>query len=129
MEFDDNDPLIAEKVQEVEKIFSSIYSLCRSKDAQFIAVLQPLLHTREPLTQFDEASLYYFPKTRFDDRLFLFEKFENVLKTQNFFVDGRKIFNQTKLDVYLDWVHTNYQGNKIIADYFYSIIQQKFLNS
>ena len=129
MEFEDNDPLIAEKVQDVEKIFSSIYSQCHSKEARFIAVLQPLLHTRAPLTKSDEASFYYFPKTRFNDRLFLFEKFENALKSQNFFFDGRKIFNQTNLDVYLDWVHTNYQGNKIIADYFYSIIQQKFLNN
>lgn len=127
IEFDDSSPLIAKKVQDVEKTFSSIDSLCRSKDAKFIAVLQPILHTRAPLTQFDEASLYYFPKTRFNDRLFLFEKFKNALKPQSFFFDGREIFNQTNLDVYLDWVHTNYQGNKIIADYFYSIIQQQLL--
>jgi len=127
MTFDRNHPLIDKKVTCVEKIFASINLRCRSERANFIAILQPLLHTRVPLTQFDVAISYYFPKRNWEAPLFLFEKFENRFKTESYFFDGRKIFNQTELNVYLDWVHTNYLGNEIIANYFYSIIQQQML--
>ena len=129
MTFDQNHPLIEKKVRDVEKILASINSRCQSRQTHLAVILQPLLHTRIPFTQSDIAHLYLFPKTSFNAPLFLFEKFANVLKMQSFFFDGRHIFNQSDLDVYLDWVHTNHQGNKIIADYFYSIIQQKLLKS
>ena len=129
MTFDQNHPLLKNKVEDISRILSLINSRCQSRGTHLAVILQPLLHTRVPFTQYDFPNLYLFPKTNFEAPLFLFEKLENVLKVQEFFFDGRCIFNQSDLDVYLDWVHTNHQGNKIIADYFYSIIQQNFLKS
>lgn len=127
--FDENDPLLNKKVQDAEQILSSINARCQTQEVLFIVILQPLLHTRMPLTKFDRAKSYYHPKTSFNFQLFLFEKFVNRLKSKSFFFDGRGIFNETDLDVYIDWVHTNYLGNKIIADYFYSVIQQQLQKS
>lgn len=125
MTFDENHPLIIQKVNDVDTMLSSIASRCRSEGAQFVAILQPLLHTREPLSQFDVTNRWHNPKVRYKAQLFLFKRIVERLTTKSFFIDGRKIFNQTNLDVYIDWCHTNYLGNKIIADFFFSIIDQQ----
>ncbi len=121
-----NHELFDERPKEYRKIFESINSLCEANNAKFIAVLQPFLHTRYPSVQLDQINYYFHPlNARFRAALLLYEKFAAAFKDQSFFIDGRGIFNQTRLDVYIDWVHTNYLGNKIIADFLYSIVDQQ----
>lgn len=126
--FDESHAIFDKSVTNVEDTLKSIDSECQNSGTHFAAILQPFLHTRVPLTQFDrQNSKYYVNKSRFDASLFLYEKFKTRLNRQKFFFDATSVFNRTNLDVYTDWAHTNYQGNKIIADYFYSIIQQQLL--
>ena len=126
--FDESHSIFDNCVTNVEDTLKSIDSQCQYSGTHFAAILQPFLHTRVPLTQFDQQnSKYHVNKSRFDASLFLFEKLQTKLGDQNFFFDARSVFDRTNLDIYTDWCHTNYQGNKIIADYFYSIIQQQLL--
>jgi hypothetical protein len=125
-----NHELFVQRPTEYRKIFESINSLCEKNNAKFIAVLQPFLHTRYPSVRLDHKKFFFHPlNARFRAALFLYDKFIATFKDQSFFIDGRGIFNQTQLDVYIDWVHTNYLGNKIIADFFYSIIEQHHTRS
>lgn len=50
-----------------------------------------------------------------------------ILQNKNYFIDGQRIFDNTNLDVYIDWVHTNYLGNQIISDFIHFVIRQNFL--
>lgn len=127
LNFDENYPQINERAQEVEKILTSIRLRCERNKISFIAILQPDMFSRVPASQFDNERLWHYKPQRnvFKARQVLNDKINNLLKMQGFFVDGRSIFNQTDLDVYIDWVHTNYLGNKVIADYFHSVIQQQ----
>lgn len=49
-----------------------------------------------------------------------------ILQNKNYFIDGQRIFDNTNLDVYIDWVHTNYLGNQIISDFIHFVIRQNF---
>jgi len=118
-----NHQSLDQKVNEAEDLLLLVDQRCRSREVTLLAILQPLLHTKVPFTRFDLAMSRYLPKTRYEGLLYLFEKLEKRLNLQSFFFDGRGIFTGVSEDVFIDWVHTNYIGNKIIADYFYSVIK------
>lgn len=126
LSFDRNHSSLHKKVDEVKTLLDSIDEYCIKHEINFIAVLQPFLFTRSLMTKHDKANAAHnFQKSQFGAYLHLYDQFAKSLKNERFFFDGRDIFNQTDLDVYTDWVHTNFLGNKIIADCFYSLIDQQ----
>jgi hypothetical protein len=49
-----------------------------------------------------------------------YPKFRSLLDRFNGF-DASEIFRSTVQEVYVDWVHLNSEGNRIVADYVFQI--------
>lgn len=126
--FRENSVQIEEIVTRDENLMNLINDRCQSNEVKFLAILQPHLFTRVPMTKIDKTHLWHYQnKADIMARQVLFEAFVNQFKNHNYFHDGRGIFNHTDVDVYIDWCHPNYMGNKIVADFFYSVIEQQLL--
>lgn len=111
-------------VQADENLFNLINVRCESNEVKFWALLQPTLFTKVPVTKIDRAHMrHYQNKAEEQARNFLFIEFTNEFKEASFFRDARGVFNNIDLKLYVDWCHPNYLGNKIVADFFYSIIK------
>ena len=124
--FNENTLQLGNIVQRDENLMSLINVRCQSNEVKFLAVLQPHLFTRIPMTKVDITHTWHYPaKAEEDARKFLFENFANEFKNFQFFHDARGIFNHTDVDVYVDWCHPNYLGNKIVADFFYSVLERQ----
>jgi len=122
--FDENTLQIGDIVQRDENLMSLINDRCQSNEVKFLAILQPHLFTRIPMTKIDVAHMWYYKnKGDIDARHYLFKKFANEFEKFQFFHDARGVFNHIDADVYVDWCHPNYLGNKIVADFFYSVLQ------
>jgi len=125
--FDPNATIFDEKVSIVNQIFTSLERSCMRDGVKFLAVLQPFINTRSPISPHDKwAFFHYWPKSHFNPHSLLFERFANEFKTRKFFVDGRTFFDGIDLDVYTEWCHTNFLGNQIIAENFFQIIAACF---
>ena len=122
--FDKNNNYFREKQDQVDQIFSEINSICIENSVTLLTILQPFLHTRSPVSQFDKGNLRYHKGPAFDASKYLYEQFVKKFDNRNYFIDGRSLFNNVELDVFTDWCHCNYLGNDIIADYFFSLVQK-----
>lgn len=125
--FDPNATIFDEKVSIVNQIFTSLERSCMRDGVKFLAVLQPSINTRSPISTHDKGAFsLYWPKSHFNPHSLLFERFANEFNTRKFFVDGRTFFDGIDLDVYTEWCHTNFLGNQIIAENFFQIISACF---
>lgn len=123
--FDPNDIFFEEKISIVNQSLTSLERSCEERGVKLIAVLQPFINTRLPISHHDRGAFsLYWPPSHFNAHSLLFERFANEFKTRKFFVDGRTFFNGIDLDVYTEWCHTNYLGNQIIAESFFRIIKE-----
>ena len=121
--FDRNHIIFNEKVNKVSQILTSLERSCTERGIELIAILQPFVNTRSPISHHDRGAFFhYWPRSHFNAHTLLFERFADEFRNENFFVDGRTIFDGIDLDVYTEWCHTNYLGNQIIAENFYKII-------
>lgn len=127
--FDKKNKLFCEKQDEIDKICYEIDSICDETSVTLFIILQPFLHKRSPVPQFDHKNRRYHTGVVFEATVHLFEQFAAKLNNKNYFVDGRSIFNNVELDVFTDWCHCNYLGNDILAEHFYSLIQKRLENA
>ena len=127
--FDKQNRWFYEKQDQISQILSEINLICEENSVTLLVILQPFLHTRSPVPQFDKKNRRYHKGTRFDASEYLFERFSTRFDNKNYFIDGRSLFNNVELDVFTDWCHCNYLGNDIIAEYLFSLIQKKLKNA
>lgn len=128
--FNPNDFIFEEKISSANKIFTSLERSCEEWGVKLIAVLQPFINTRSPISRHDRGAFsQHWPRSHFKPHTQLFERFANEFKTRKFFVDGRTFFDGTDLDVYTEWCHTNYLGNEIIAEHFFRITSERLSGS
>lgn len=121
--FDRNHFIFGEKISNTDQILTSLECSCKERGIKFIAVLQPFINTRSPISHHDRGAFsQYWPRKHFDPHTFLFQRFADEFKARDFFVDGRIFFDGIDLDVYTEWCHTNYLGNEIVAEKFYRIV-------
>ena len=120
-------PYFTEKSSQIEEEFEKICAQSKEAKFKFLVILQPCLYTRFPTNKQDLKVLKkYFYTARGDATRYLFQTLTTKLQDASYFIDGRRIFDSTDLDVYTDWCHTNYLGNGIISDYIHSVLRQKF---
>ena len=124
--FNPNDIVFEEKIISVNQSLTSLERYCEVGGVELLAVLQPFINTRSPISRHDQGAFsQYWPRSHFKPHTLLFERFANEFKTRKFFVDGRTFFDGTDLDVYTEWCHTNHLGNEIIAENFFRIILER----
>lgn len=91
---------------------------CKTKNANFLAVLQPSLYSIAESDDEDWDYLRKLPKSlkrilEYGNSLFIKE-----LEQYDFFVDGRSVFDKASEPVYCDWIHTTESGNLKLANFF-----------
>lgn len=91
---------------------------CKTKNANFLAVLQPSLYSIAKSDDEDWDYLRKLPKSlkrilEYGNSLFIKE-----LEQYDFFVDGRSVFDKASEPVYCDWIHTTESGNLKLANFF-----------
>jgi len=121
---DKNHFYFTEKSEKIKEILTKICEQSKQTNFEFVAILQPLLITRDPKNRFEKKYQKFFGKDY--ARQYIYQSLIANLQGESYFVDGRRIFNNSSLDVYLDWCHTNYLGNRIISDFIHSVLQQNF---
>jgi len=94
------------------------YSICKAKNVNFLAVLQPSLFSVAKPDDEDWKYLKKLPKSlnrtlEYGNSLFIEE-----LGCYDFFVDGRNLFAKSDKQVFCDWVHTTESGNLALANFF-----------
>ena len=114
-------------VKDDENLLNLSNMRCQSNEVKFLAILHPVFFTRGSLTKFDKVHNWHQDNAVNAARRFLFEELANTYKKFKFFYDGRGIFNDTNMDVYVDWCHLNYLGNKTVANYLDTILEQQLL--
>jgi len=114
-------------VKDDENLLNLINMRCQSNEVKFLAVLQPVFLTRGSLSKFDKVHTWHQSNAANATTSFLFEELANTYKKFKFFHDGRGIFNDINVDVYVDWCHLNYLGNKIVANYLYTRLEPQLL--
>lgn len=120
-------PTFTEKNREIKEILDKICAQSEETKFKFAAILQPCLYTRFPMIKQDKKVLKkYFDSPRGNMIRYFNQTLVKIHQNENYFIDGQRIFNSTNSDVYVDWVHTNYLGNQIIADFIHPIIRQNF---
>lgn len=124
--FDKNNNCFREKQDWTDQILSEINSICKKNSITLLAILQPFLHTRSPVPQFDKGNLRYHKGPAFDASIYLYRQFVKKFDNRSYFIDGRSLFNNVELDVFTDWCHCNYLGNDVIAEYFFSLIENNW---
>jgi hypothetical protein len=121
---DKNHYYFTEKSEKIKELLTQIYEQSKETKFEFVAILQPSLITRDPKNRFEKRFQKLFEKDY--ARQYINQSLIAKLQGESYFVDGRRIFNNSSLDVYLDWCHTNYLGNRIISDFIHSVLQQNF---
>ena len=124
---DKNHFYFAEKSKIIKEILAKIYEQSEEKNFKMVAILQPLLITRVPKNKFEKKYQKFFGKDY--ARQYIYESLIADLQGEPYFFDGRGIFNDSGLDVYLDWAHTNYLGNQIISDFIHSVLRPNFFSA
>ena len=124
--FDRDHFIFKEKISNANQILTSLERSCAEREIEFIAILQPFINTRSPISHHDRGAFsQYWPRKHFDPHSSLFQRFADEFKARKFFVDGRTFFDRIDLDVYTEWCHTNYLGNEIVAENFYRIVSER----
>jgi len=121
---DKNHFYFTEKSEKIKEILTKIYGQSKETKFEFVAILQPLYFTRVPKNKYEKKYQKFFGKDY--ARQYIYQSLIANLQGESYFVDGRGIFNNSGLDVYLDWCHTNYLGNQIISDFILSVLRQNF---
>lgn len=120
-------PIFNKKNREIKEILDKICAQSEETKFKFVAILQPCLYTRFPMIKQDKKVLKkYFDSPRGNMIRYFNQTLIEILQNKNYFIDGQRIFDNTNLDVYIDWVHTNYLGNQIISDFIHFVIRQNF---
>ena len=120
-------PTFTEKNKEIKEILDKICAQSEETKFKFAAILQPCLYTRFPMIKQDKKVLKkYFDSPRGNMIRYFNQTLVETLQNENYFIDGQRIFDSSILDIYVDWVHTNYLGNQIISDFIHSVIRQNF---
>jgi hypothetical protein len=126
--FDRDNVIFTEKISEISEILNSIEYYCVEREITFVAVLQPFINTRSPISRHDRPTFsHYWPKSHFKAHTLFLERIADEFRDRNFFIDSRTVFDNVDLDVYTEWCHTNYLGNQLIAKNFYQIILDRTL--
>jgi hypothetical protein len=114
-------------VKDDENLLNLINMRCQSNDVKFLAILQPVFFTRSPSSKFDKVHTWHQSNEANAATRYLFDELANTYKKFKFFHDGRGIFNDIDVDVYVDWCQLNYLGNKTVANYLDTILEQQLL--
>jgi hypothetical protein len=123
----ENHPTFNEKNREIKEILDKICAQSKETGFKFAAILQPCLYTRVPMIKQDKKVLKkYFDSPRGKMIRYFNQTIVKINQNENYFIDGQKIFDSTNMDVYIDWVHTNYLGNQKISDFIHSVLRQNF---
>ena len=114
-------------VKDNENLLNLISLRCQSSGIKFSVILHPVLFSRGSLTKFDKVHIWHQDNAVNAASHFLFEKLAKTYRKFNFFHDGRGLFDDTNVDVYINWCHLNHLGNKTVANYLDTILEKQLL--
>ncbi len=112
------------------KITASNYSLMSvtSKlfNSDYKMIMQPTIYTKLNVTQNEKKCANSWNENYKDFENFFYESLFNKLKEKEYFYDFRDVFNKSDKSIFVDNVHFNDIGAKIVAKRIYKIIVENY---
>ena len=115
---------IEKKVSITAKNYDLMNKVSNMFNANYILIPQPLVSTKN-ITD-NEKKCFYFDKKSMEYQVTFYEKLFEKLKNKKYFYNISNIFDHNDEDIYVDSVHFNDRGAKIIAQKMYEIINENY---
>ena len=118
---------INKKTQITANNYDLMFNVSKLFDADYKMILQPTIYTKKNITQYEKncAKISWNDNYRDFERSF-YESLFKELKDKEYFYDFRSIFDKTNKSIFVDIIHSNNLGVKIIAKNIYKIIVESY---